>query len=94
MDKDDKWVYIIVGALIGLPLGMALYKYLIGDKPTAQASQQNGVYGFNYAYDAQGHLTSFVPVPLGSNSVNVVTEQAAPAASSSSSDTGEGLLLP
>jgi len=79
----DKALYLIVGALVGIPLGMIIFKYLFGQPSQVQALQaQQAVYGFNYSYDSQGHLTSYTPVPLGA--APVTTSQPSPSTSASS----------
>lgn len=91
MAKEENWVYIVIGALVGIPLGMVLYKYLFGDKTVAPATASQTAYGFNYVYDQDGNLTSYTPVPLGSAPITVQKTEAKPEQPSSSI---EGLLLP
>jgi len=62
MAEDDKWIYVLIGALVGIPVGMIFYKYVI-DKQDATAQT---AYGASYSYDEQGHITSYTPIPLTS----------------------------
>lgn len=58
--SDDTTVYLLLGVLIGLPVGAILYKLLFQNTSLTSSS----VYGGQYTYDDAGHLTSYTPVPL------------------------------
>jgi len=64
MADDDKWIYVLIGALVGIPVGMIFYKYVI-DKQDSTVAQT--AYGASYSYDEQGHITSYTPIPLTSS---------------------------
>jgi hypothetical protein len=58
MAENDKGIYLLLAALagvsVGFVLGIVFYKVLIKEP----------VYGANYAYSADGRLTSYMPVPI------------------------------
>lgn len=58
---EDKWTYLLLGLVIGVPLGVIIYKHFIEPKQEEPTQQ---VFGANYAYDEQGRLTQYMPVPL------------------------------
>ena len=64
MTDDDKWLYLLVGMLFGIPLGMIIIKYLKGN------GGENA--GATYTYDSNGRLTSYMPVASGQSSPVVV----------------------
>ena len=64
LTDDDKWLYLLVGMLFGIPLGMIIIKYLKGN------GGENA--GATYTYDSNGRLTSYMPVASGQSSPVVV----------------------
>jgi len=63
MADDDKWIYVLIGALVGIPVGMIFYKYVI-DKQNGTTAQT--AYGGSYSYNEAGQIISYTPVPLPS----------------------------
>ena len=72
---EDKWIYVLLGMVVGVPLGMAFYKYLFSGQAAAQASAKEGLYGANYTYDDKGRLITYTPMPLGSTVTQIPTSQ-------------------
>lgn len=60
--EDDKWLYLIIGGIGGIVIGIILSKFL--NLQQAQTQETKIIYGYNYSYDEAGHLTSYIPVPL------------------------------
>ena len=59
--NDDNIIYLLLGMVLGAGLGMLLYKNLFAEKPSVSAK----MYGYQYTYDDQGHLTGYIPIPAG-----------------------------
>jgi len=59
MAKENKWVFLVVGAIIGIPLGAILYQIFMEKKAAVKV-----IYGANYSYTEDGKISQYMPVPL------------------------------